>query len=421
MKGTVYKRVLPSGTVTWAVSVDAGRDETGKRKRIFKGGFELKGDADKELGKILNDRNEGSIVRPDPRTFAEFSKAWLSEYAEISCAPKTAERYREMLAHVTRVIGPQALGKVTTLQLQRVYNQLLKSGKKDGTGHSIKTVRSIHGVVHIALETAVDWGLLRVNPSSRCKLPPAPKREAAALDFNAARKLLESAAGHWLADFIRLDMATGARRGELLALKWHDVGPEYCSITIRASLEQTNAGLRLKETKGRNVRTVTLPADAIEVLKRVRAAREKTRAMYGPDYRSDLDLVFAGSDGDFILPNKVTQIVIRLAKKAGFSNISLHSLRHSHGSQLLAAGVPLPVVSKRLGHTDVYTTARVYSHALASDESAAAEKWEAAMQQAAKSKVITIQQGRKPRKSRMVANGSTNDSEAGKSTETKTG
>ena len=164
-----------------------------------------------------------------------------------------------------------------------------------------------------------------------------------------------------------------------------------------------------------------MPADAIEALKRVKAKQDEARTLYGPDYRADLDLVFANPDGTYLRPNKVTQTVIRLAKQAGFSNISLHSLRHSHGSQLLAAGVPLPVVSKRLGHTDVYTTARVYSHALASDESAAAEKWEAAMQRAASSKVITMQRGRKSRIAGMVANGSTEGTEPKKSTETKTG
>jgi integrase len=238
MKGCTFKRVLPSGRISWGYVVDAGRDETGKRKQIFKSGFARKFDADIELAKLVNDRNEGSLVRPDPRTFAEYSEAWLTEYAETSCAPKTAERYREMMAHVVRAIGLQPLSKVTTLQLQRVYNNLLKAGKKDGTPLSIKTVRNIHGAVHVALETAVAWGLLKTNPASRCKLPPAPKREAVALDFSAARRLLQSSSGHWLADFIVVDTACGARRGELLVLTWSDVNLEMKVITISKSLEQ---------------------------------------------------------------------------------------------------------------------------------------------------------------------------------------
>ena len=391
MKGCTFKRTLPSGRVTWGYSIDAGKDENGKRKQIFKSGFARKLDADIELAKLLNERNEGVLVRPDPRTFAEFSEAWLSEYADVSCAPKTAERYREMMAHVTREIGQQPLSKVTTLQLQRVYNQLMKSGKKDGKSLSIKSVRNIHGAVHVALETAVTWGLLKLNPASPCKLPPAPKREAIALDFSASRRLLETAADHWLADFLRVDIACGCRRGEMLALTWKNVNLEAGCVTISKSLEQTKAGLRVKETKGRNIRTVTLPQDAPEALERVRAVQQdERRKMFGPEYRADLDLVFCHPDGDYIRPDTVTKAVRRIAKKAGFAGVSLHTLRHSNGSQLLSAGVPLPVVSKRLGHTDIYTTARVYAHALAGDESSAAEKWTAAMKRAEKSKVVEI-------------------------------
>jgi integrase len=388
--GCIFKRKLPSGKISWGYCIDAGRDEHGKRKQMFKSGFARKLDADIELARMVNDRNEGSLVRPDPRTFAEFSEAWLSEYAETSCAPKTAERYREMMAHVTRAIGRQLLSKVTTLQLQRVYNKLLKDGKRGGTPLSIKTVRNVHGAVHVALETAVAWGLLRVNPASRCNLPPAPKREAVALDFSASRKLLEFSSDHWLADFLVVDIACGARRGEMLALTWPDLNPDVGTLTISKSLEQTKAGLRLKETKGRNIRRVTLPRDAIDALQRVKAAQDEGRPMYGPDYRADLDLVFCQPDGNYIRPDTVTKAVRRIAKKAGFTGVSLHTLRHSHGSQLLSEGVPLPAVSKRLGHSNIYVTATVYAHALASDESAAAERWEAAMKRAGNSKVIEM-------------------------------
>ena len=105
MTGCTFKRKLPSGAISWGYSVDAGRDESSKRKQIQKTGFARKADADAALAIILNDRNEGNLVRPDPRTLAEFAEAWLSEYAETSCAPKTHERYAEMLVHITREIG----------------------------------------------------------------------------------------------------------------------------------------------------------------------------------------------------------------------------------------------------------------------------------------------------------------------------
>jgi integrase len=119
--------------------------------------------------------------------------------------------------------------------------------------------------------------------------------------------------------FLVLDTACGARRGELLALCWTDIGPDYRSITISKSLEQTKAGLRLKETKGRNVRTIPLSGDAIEALKRVRTSQDEIRKMCGSNYHSELDLVFCHPDGNYIRPDTVTKAVRRIAKRAGFS------------------------------------------------------------------------------------------------------
>lgn len=165
MKGTTYKRKLPSGKISWCLGIDLGRDKNGRRRRIFKSGFRLEDDADKELRRILRELDEGTLAKPDPRTVADFLDQWLAEYATRKVAPTTLERYRELAGHVTRAIGTVELTKVTTLQLQRVYNGLLDSGKKNGKGLAVKTVRHVHGLVHVAMETAVKWGLLKINPA----------------------------------------------------------------------------------------------------------------------------------------------------------------------------------------------------------------------------------------------------------------
>ena len=87
MNGCVFKRELPSGSVTWGYSIDAGKDENGKRKQIFKSGFDRKTDADNALRAKLNAKDEGELVRPDPTTFAAFLKEWFKEHAERNCTP----------------------------------------------------------------------------------------------------------------------------------------------------------------------------------------------------------------------------------------------------------------------------------------------------------------------------------------------
>jgi integrase len=101
--------------------------------------------------------------------------------------------------------------------------------------------------------------------------------------------------------------------------------------------------------------------------------------MFGIDYRSDLDLVFCHPDGYYIRPRTVSKGARRMAKKAGLSGVSLHTVRHSHGSQLLSLGVPLPSVSERLGHANTHVTATIYSHALPHDKGAAVQIWHKAM------------------------------------------
>jgi integrase len=151
------------------------------------------------------------------------------------------------------------------------------------------------------------------------------------------------------------------------------------AVTISKSLEQTKAGLRIKPPKNDKVRAIPLPKIAVDALREHRRQQGELRQHFGPDYRKDLDLVFCTPEGDYLKPDTVTSKVCLLARKAGLKGVGLHSLRHSHGSQLLAAGVPLPTVSKRLGHSSVYVTANIYAHAFSGDEIAAAETWDAAM------------------------------------------
>jgi len=173
---------------------------------------------------------------------------------------------------------------------------------------------------------------------------------------------------------------TGRRRGELLALTWADVNFVGRAVTISRSLEQTEDRLHVKSTKSEKPRSMPLPGSAIEMLREHRSAQSENRRLFGPDYRDDLNLVFSTPEGDFLKPDTMTVKVCLLTARAGLKGASLHTLRHSHGSQVLSAGVPLPAVSRRLGHSSVYVTATVYSHALSKDESAAAEVWEDVIQ-----------------------------------------
>jgi integrase len=206
------------------------------------------------------------------------------------------------------------------------------------------------------------------------------KTDARALDPTQLSWYIDAARACGLYEFLMIDAATGCRRGELLALTWPDVSFYSSVLSISKSVEQTKAGLRVKATKSDKPRPVSIPQSAIEILKTIRTNQEHNRAMFGADYRRDLDLVFCAPDGNYLKPDSVSSKCSLIARKAGLKSVSLHTMRHSHASLLLAAGVPLPTVSKRLGHSSPHVTAMIYSHALPNDEQAAAEIWDAAYQ-----------------------------------------
>jgi integrase len=169
---------------------------------------------------------------------------------------------------------------------------------------------------------------------------------------------------------------TGARRGEVLALRWSDITDGR--VTISRSLTQTKQGLAFKSTKTEeSVRPVSLPAATIAVLESHRIEQDKFRQQYDPDYRADLDLIFANPDGTPLKPDSISASVSALSKRLKLpKGASLHTLRHTHGSHLIASGMDLATVSARLGHSNVRVTAEIYAHVIRGRDDEAAKKWE---------------------------------------------
>jgi hypothetical protein len=161
----------------------------------------------------------------------------------------------------------------------------------------------------------------------------------------------------------------------------------------RQNLRALRKRLVFKSTKTEEPRKVELPPSTVACLDAHRLRQDEFRRQFGPDYRSDLDLIFANPDGSPLMPNSISSTVSRLCRRLGLpKGASLHALRHSHASLLLADGVDLATVSARLGHSSVRTTADIYSHAIRGKDHAAAQCWDGIMQrsrgEAEKSKTV---------------------------------
>jgi integrase len=223
------------------------------------------------------------------------------------------------------------------------------------------------------------------------------RRRPKVIDRQGLNALLCKVAGTRVFPFIMLSSSTGARRGELLALEWSDVDWKANTLDVSKSLEQTKEGLRIKGTKSDQPRRFSIPSDVLEALRDHQRHQEEDRKLYGIDY-ANLNLIFARPDGHYYSPDRMGARVAEAMRAAGLQGVSLHSLRHSHASELLSQGAPITAVSERLGHASPNITLSIYSHALPADNQAAAKLWNDAMSE-------VIQESRKEaQRKRMLSN-----------------
>jgi integrase len=290
------------------------------------------------------------------------------------------ERYGQLGQCAIRYLADTELQNLTAMAIESMLNNLLDSGGRKEATHpngrplSARTVRHVAFLVHDCLESAVRWGILSANPMDRVVLPKAEKKEVRALDKQSLSQLLGAVSRTSLFPLFVTAASTGCRRGELLALEWRDLDFQTGIITVSKSLEQTKNGLRIKSTKSGKARRFLLPSVALNVLLEHRQNQQRENPTEAAG--RDPSLVFCSPDRAYYKPDQISSRIAEITAKAGLPGISLHSLRHTHASQLLSQGVPIPTVAKRLGHANPSITLRLYSHALESDELAAAKRWD---------------------------------------------
>jgi len=360
------------------------------RGRISESGFATKREAeDAEARRRIEEQQKHELVKAGagvaarpPRTLAMLLEEFFAQHVDRKLAPKTIERYHQQAAYLDPDLLKIPLGEIRPLHLSREWKRLLERGgrhrrTKEPRPLSTKTVRNTAGVLSSEFSRAVKWELIDTNPVAASEPPVPKKRRGVALTPSQQRMFVEAATGPWcLSIFLEVGAGTGARRGEVLALRWSDLSDGRVAIT--RSLTQTKQGLAFKSTKTEDsVRPITLPASTVKALEAHRKRQEKLRRQFGPDYQANLDLIFANPDGTPLKPDSVSASVSALCRRLKLPRgVSLHTLRHSHGSHLIASGMDLATVSARLGHSNVRVTVEVYAHAIRGRDDEAARRWE---------------------------------------------
>ncbi len=369
MKGHIRQR----GKHSWGLQFGVGRDPvTGNHKTRYASFKGSKRDAQNELARLIVEFIAGGSVDPSKTTVHEFLDKWDRDFAAVHVSPKTRERYRQLAnKQIIPNIGQVRLQKLRPVHLADLYAKLLKAGL------SPRTVGHVHHLLHRALGHAGTWGETQRNVAALVKPPKVDSEEVVILTSEQVSDLMRHVEGRTLRPIIALALATGARRGELLALRIKDFNPDARTIRIERSLEQTKAGLRLKPPKTRNgKRTVSIPPFIVTELRAHIVTLQERRLALGMGRASRDDLLFPRWDGQVRSPHWLTQKFALAMEALGIKGVTFHSLRHTHASQLIASGVDPLTISRRLGHGSPTITLTVYGHLIEGTDTRAAELME---------------------------------------------
>ena len=354
----------------WELIVQLPRDPaTGRTRQVSRSVHGSKRDAQRALAALVTEVSAGKVAVSSV-TLGEVLHEWL-DLVEERLSPTTMREYRRLVTKTLEpALGTTPLRKITTQGLDAYYTALLRTH-----GLSPATIRHIHAVLRGALGQAVRWGWISSNPAAATSPPALRRREISPPAMTDTRVLLAAAEADdpEFGALLRVITATGARRGEVVGLRWSDLDEATATIVIRRSVVSVPDGTVEKDTKTHAARRIAVDPETLAVLRAQRRRMEARAEICELVFNPDGFIFTASADGSRPLhPDTVTNGFRRICARLGLKGVRLHDLRHLHATQLLAAGVPVRTVSGRLGHANAATTLNVYAHFLeASDREAA--------------------------------------------------
>lgn len=343
MKGHIRER----SPGHWAIVIDVPDPQSGQRRRKWHAFRGTKREAQRECARLIAEVGKGTYVERSRMAVAEFVTSRIDQWAAAGeLTLRSAERYRSLVRlQIVPHIGSRPLQKLTRLDLEAWHTTLRNAGL------AARTIGAAHRLLGKALGDAERDGLLVRNV---CKLQRAPKVKAEEVVIvRDVPALIEALKGSRLYALAVTALFTGLRLGEILALRDGRVDLDRGLIQVREALEPTAGGIRFKPPKTKaGRRDVTLPTFVVETLRAHRRELLEQRMGMGLGRLGPDDLLFANPDGSPIRSNTMSSAWATFAARAGMPEVTLHALRHTHASQLIAQGVDIVTISKRLGHSN---------------------------------------------------------------------
>ncbi len=357
-EGSIYRR--DNGTWRAQVTLQGKRlNFTSKTKR----------EAQEWLRKTLDEIDNGLNFASTKISLEKFMKEWLISI-EPALRYNTIKQYTQIThQYILPTLGNYQLRDIRPEHIQRLYNTMVKNG------YGLRTVQLVHSVFHRAFVHAVKLGSLARNPDDATTPPKPQHKEMRFLDENQAQQFLIVAKtqNDRFYTLYYLAIATGMRQGELLGLKWADLDREKGELQVQRQLtKKKGGGFELTTPKTRaGIRRINLGQNTLKVLQEHRQAQFLEMQAAGI-YWQDQDLMFPSKIGTPMDRSNMRWFFKGLLKSAGLPNIRFHDLRHTAASLMLNNGIPLIIVSRRLGHAQPSITLDVYGHLIPGKQQEAA-------------------------------------------------
>jgi integrase len=368
MRGYVAKR----RNNFYAVIYEGIDPITGRERRSWHPAGTDRSQAEQLAARLAAEYDRGDHARRvGPTLGAYLVRKWLPT-KRLTLRPSTWDSYRRMSElHVLPSLGRVPLRHLRAEHLERLYGMLHERGRADGKGGlDAQTVLEVHMVLRRALTDAVRRGIITRNPAEIVHAPkrrPLASAERRAWNAQQLTTFLDLAAAHRLFAVFWLAANTGMRRGELLGLQWDDVDLDAHKLSVNRALISVGYELHVSRGKTRTARrSIDLDRHTVALLEERRDAES-----HGDGY------LFCHHEGSPIHPQVVSDAFKKLVARSGLPRIRFHDLRHTHATLLLKAGVPIKVVSERLGHATPAFTMATYQHVLPGMQAEAARTFAA--------------------------------------------
>ena len=356
------------GEKKWLITVEQGFDVFGNRDRKTKTIYGTLADAklaDAELTQKYY--HKGNVANVKELTFEEYAEAFIKQI-EKNVGITTINNYKRLLRNITPLIGHCKLSKITPQMLNNMYSKL-KIGK-NGKELSYNSMYDYYKIINVMFNQAIFWEFVDNNPNTRANKPKKAKIERKFYDLEQVKQLLSCLDNEPIKykALITLALDSGARRGEIAALKWDDIDFNNRTLKIDNSLKVVNGVMDEKNAKTLSSnRTIILSEATINVLREYKEWQDNYKNELGKKWQNE-NRVFTDDTGGYMNPSTCYKIFTKITKKYGLEHIRFHDLRHTSASVLIHKGINFKAVSERLGHASINITYDIYTHTFDKDK-----------------------------------------------------